>query len=238
MNDIVNFFAQYENTIYLVLAVGLVIAGWRFYSAWRELRGSVFGLEQINAQRRLNNAAIGMFLSVLFGFLVFSLVTFVQPGLGVASTSTEEMLPIEAVGGGAVETSQPTEEVAAAPATATPLPTVVIEPSYCIRSEEADYRLAITSPRTAEDVRGLVEVVGIIDVDDFGFYKIEIAEANTGLWFGIAVGETLVIEESTLVVFESSFYPPGNYVLQLVVTNHDVEEYPPCRIPIRISATE
>jgi hypothetical protein len=240
MSDIVNFFDQFESTLYFILGIGMIGFSIRFFFAWRELRGSVYGLEQINAQRRLNNAAVGMFLLVLMGFMVFSLVTFVQPGLGVNGSGMEEMSPqsLTAENSGEGDAEQTAEQIIDELATATPLPTVLVDPSLCVSDEEAANRIAITSPRTNEEVRGTVEVIGIIDVEDFGFYKLEIAEANTGLWFGISVGESMVVEESVLVVFDSSFYPPGNYVLQLVVTNHDVEEYPPCRIPIRIGQTE
>jgi hypothetical protein len=238
MSEIISFFAEFENTIYFILAAGLVVVTWRFYRAWRELRGSIFGLEQVSAQRRLNNAAIGMFLLVLMGFLVFSLVTFVEPGIGVTAASTEAMSLLNAQGGGAVAAEEVVETVEDVFATATPLPTVVVDPEACDFEEDDENKISITSPRTNQEVRGLVEVVGIVDVEDFGFYKLEIAPADTGLWFGISVGETLVLEETALVVFDSAFYPPGNYVLQLVVTNHDVEEYEPCRIPIRIAPTE
>jgi hypothetical protein len=237
MSDIVNFFAQFENTIYIILGSGLLGFSIRFYLAWLELRGSVFGLEQINAQRRLNNAAIAMFLLILMGFMVFSLVTFVQPGLGVANPGTDESDPLAVGDGVEVNPGAEAEQTEDTFATATPLPTVAVDPEACIFGEDDLNKISITSPRPNEEVRGLVEVVGIIDVEDFGFYKIEIAQAQTGLWDGISVGQVQVPEETALVVFDSSFYPPGNYILQLVVSDHDVEEYPPCRIPIRIGQT-
>jgi hypothetical protein len=238
MNEIISFFSQYENTLYLILGLGLLGFGVRFYLAWRELRGSVFGLEQISAQRRLNNAAIGMFLLVLMGFLVFSLVTFVEPGLGVLGANTQMPAVFGTEGSdmaGQAQTTQTAEDVFS---TATPLPTVEVNPDACMFEEDDPNKISITSPRPNEEVRGLVEVVGVIDVEDFGFYKIEIAPADTGIWLGISVGEAQVPEETELVVFDSAFYPPGNYILQLVVSTHDVEEYEPCRVPIRISPTE
>lgn len=237
MTDIISFFSQYENTIYGVLGSGLIVFGFKFYFAWRELSGSIFGLEKVNAQRRLNNSAIGMFLLILMGFLVFSLITFVSPGVG-AGTAAD--LGTQPVGGGTQGDSLGPEETPTqdAFATATPLPTVVVDPQACSFEEDDVIKIAITSPRPNEEVRSLVEVIGIVDVEDFGYYKLEIAEANTGLWLPVSVGETLVLEETALVVFDSAFYPPGNYVLQLVVTNHDVEEYEPCRVPIRIAPTE
>jgi len=212
------------------------VFGWKFYGSWRELRGSIYGLEQINAQRRLNNAAVGMFLLFLMGFVIFSLVTFVPPGLINEIPSTEILAEA-----GLNQTQEEMAEVVEQPenefATATPLPTVVVDLQACTFTKEDDNKISITSPRANQEVRGLVEVMGIVDVVDFGFYKLEIAQVSTGLWLPITVGETMILEETAIVIFDSSFYPPGDYVLQLVVTTHDVEEYPPCRIPIRIAQT-
>ena len=236
MNDIIGFFSQYENTIYGILSIGLLGFGIKFYQSWRELRGSVYGLEQVNAQRRLNNSAIGMFMLVLMGFIVFSLVTFVTPGI------SEPIPAMETIQGASLNDNENDSTAAGGQsensfATATPLPTVVVDLAACAFEEEDESKISITSPRPYEELRGLIEVVGIVDVVDFGFYKIEIAQGSTGLWLPITVGEVMVLEKSTIVVFDSSIYPPGDYVLQLVVTTHDVEEYEPCRIPIRIGQT-
>lgn len=236
MNDILSFFTQYENTIYGLLAVGMISFGVRFYTSWRELRGSVFGLEQVNAQRSLNNAAIGMFLLFLMGFVIFSLVTFVPPGLQNESAGSEIFMETS-FGDNSEEIAAGIEQPGNEFATATPLPTVVVDLAACTYAEDDKNKISIISPRANQEVRGLVEVTGIVDVVDFGFYKLEIAQGSTGLWLPITVGETMILEETAIVVFDSSIYPPGDYILQLVVTTHDVGEYPPCRIPIRIAQT-
>jgi hypothetical protein len=233
MNDIINFFTQYENTIYGILAVGMLVFGIRFYTSWRELRGSVYGLEQVNAQRRLNNAAVGMFLLFLMGFVIFSLITFVPPGI-VSDTQGIGAFSNESIDQNQEDPTTPVETTEDAFTTATPLPTVVVDLEACTFTEEDENKITITSPRANQEVRGLVEVTGIIDVVDFGFYKLEIAPVTTGLWLPISGGDVLVPEENVLVVFDSSIFPPGDWILQLVVINHDIEEYPPCRIPIRI----
>jgi hypothetical protein len=74
----------------------------------------------------------------------------------------------------------------------------------------------------------------MVDVENFGFYKLEIARVQDGLWLPIQANRVLVPEDATLVEWDSSLFPPGDYVLQLVVTTNDGDEYPPCRIPIRI----
>lgn len=235
MSDIISFFAQYENALYFILALGLVGYGVKFYRNWRELRGSIYGLEQINAQRRLNNSAIAMFLLVLMGFLIFSLITFVGPGvfqgeLAVINSAEAQDLP-----GFGLE--QPEQDSALADdtlATATPLPTVAVDPAACITDIEEVNKINISSPRPNQEVHGLVEVTGIVDVENFGFYKLEIARVQDGLWLPIQANRVLVPEDAALVEWDSSLFPPGDYVLQLVVTTNDGDEYPPCRIPIRI----
>ena len=81
MNDAIRFFQQYESVIYFFLAIGVVVYSVRFYSAWQELRGSVFGLEQVGAQRRLTRSALAIFVILLIGVGVFSLITFAPPFL-------------------------------------------------------------------------------------------------------------------------------------------------------------
>lgn len=235
MNDIISFFAQYENAMYFLLAIGLVGYGIKFYRNWRELRGSIYGLEQINAQRRLNNSAIAMFLLVLMGFLIFSLITFVGPGIfdneaaGVNEAEAQDLL-----GNSLGQPGQETAQVEDSLATATPLPTVAVDPAACITDEEETNKINISSPRPNQEVRGLVDVTGMVSVENFGFYKLEIARVQDGLWLPIQANRVLVPEEATLVTWDSSLFPPGDYVIQLVVTTNDGDEYPPCRIPIRI----
>lgn len=236
MSDIISFFAQYENAIYFILAIGLVGYGIKFYRNWRELRGSIYGLEQVNAQRRLNNSAIAMFLLVLMGFLVFSLITFVGPG--IRENTTAEINDAEAqdiFGGGLAQPGQETAQVEESLATATPLPTVAVDPEACITDEEEINKVNISSPRPSQEVRGMVEVTGVVNVENFGFYKLEIARVQDGLWLPIQANRVLVPEDAPLVEWDSSLFPPGDYVIQLVVTTNEGNEYPPCRIPIRIA---
>jgi hypothetical protein len=80
--------------------------------------------------------------------------------------------------------------------------------------------------------------MGIVNVQDFGFFMFEIARAEEELWLPIQARRTLVPEEDILLEWDTSLFPPGSYVIQLVVTKTDGSEYPPCRIPIRIGAGE
>jgi len=230
MADAIRFFQQYESVVYFFLAIGVLVFGWRFYKAWQELRGSVFDLEQVGAQRRLNRSAVAIFMIILLGVGVFSLVTFAQPFLDSAViTSASDMLNGNEDEGA---TNGDESSIAQDPlATATPLPTVEVDMALCDPE-----RIMITSPQANSEIRGLVEITGIVNVDDFGFYVFEIAKAEEALWMPIQANRAPAIEESTLLEWDSSLFPPGSYVIQLVVTTTDGEEYPPCRVPIRIGA--
>lgn len=232
MADAIRFFQEYESVIYFLLALGILFYGWRFYRAWGELRGSIFGLEQVNAQRRLNRSAIAIFVMILLGVGVFSMVTFAQTVIDSTEAMSAIILP-ESEGdqesGEVIQEGSEAQLTDGSLPTATPLPTVAIDPSLC----DSD-SIIITSPGPNEEIRGVVEITGKVDVDDFGFYMFEIARAEEELWLPIQANRTLAVEETTLLEWDSSLFPPGSYVIQLVVTKSDGEEYPPCRVPIRI----
>ncbi len=231
MADAIRFFQQYESVIYFFLGICILIFGWRFYKAWQEMRGSVFDLEQVGAQRRLNRSAVAIFLIILLGVGVFSLVTFAQPFLDSAAMASE-LFQGEGADGTQNATVGGESGAAVNPlATATPLPTVEVDMSLCDPE-----RIMITGPQANNEVRGVVEITGLVNVDDFGFYMFEIARAEEALWMPIQANRSPALEETTLLEWDSSLFPPGSYVLQLVVTTTNGEEYPPCRIPIRIGA--
>ena len=228
MTDAIRFFQQ--SAIYFVLAIGILFFVIRFYNAWQELRGSVFGLEQVGAQRRLNRSAVAIFFIILVGVGVFSLVTFAQPVIDSAAMASEliEQEFGSEIPGLAQDNGEEPSDVDPL-ATATPLPTVEVDPELCVPDE-----IFISSPQANQELSGEIEVTGIVNVADFGFYMFEIARAEEALWMPIQANRSPVPEEDTLLEWDTSLFPPGSYVLQLVVTMTDGEEYPPCRIPIRI----
>lgn len=224
MIEILRFFQRFEAVLYFVLGIGLIIYGWRFWLAWEESRKAIYGLERNAASQRLNSSALMMFALVMMGVLVFSLVTFIGPTL-----APETVLPI-------APTDAPTEEGEtsggdALLGTATPLPTVAVSPSGCVPEE-----IFISSPQAGETVSGEVAIAGTVQVANFGFYKIEYARAQEELWLPIQAGRVQRVDEDLVPAWDTRNIPPGDYVLQLVVTDNAGQPLPPCRIPIRISA--
>ncbi|MBW8012227.1 MAG: hypothetical protein FVQ83_13490 [Chloroflexi bacterium] len=232
MTETLNFIKTYEAAMYFVLGLGGIIYGWRFWEAWQHLRESVFGLERDNAQRRLNKTALSLFVLLTMSIFVYSVVTFVVPLLPVEELdlpSTVEILPDALSGGIFNEVTETFEELLI---TATPLPTVAVNPNDCDPES-----VNITSPDFGETISGEVEVIGTADIENFGHFKIEFAPADAEMWLPIVVGRSPVSESFLVEVWDTSNLEAGEYVLQLVVVDNSVEEELQCRIPVRISPT-
>ena len=70
MFEILNFLKTYEYVIYFVFGIAAVLYIYRFIMAWVEIRASVFGLELVSAQRKLNRSAMGLFVLLFFTVIV------------------------------------------------------------------------------------------------------------------------------------------------------------------------
>lgn len=234
MNAALNFFQLYENAIYFILGLGGIIYGWRFWGAWTRLRNAVYGLEREIAQRDVNRAAVFLFFLFMMSVSVFSIVTFsfqfpqYFPVEALIATPTIDLLSdssqpgVEGAG-----TAQIQEEIPAL----TSLPTVSVNPDDCIPA-----RINISSPASGETLRGVVSVEGTVDVEDFGFFQIEYARIQDGLWLPISVNQNITINGLLVENWDTSPIPPGDYVLQLLVTDTSGLAYEPCRKIIRIEA--
>jgi hypothetical protein len=228
MSEVIGFFQQYESVIYFLLAVGLVVYAWKFYQAWQELRGSVFGLEQVGAQRRLNRSTVAIFFTILVGVGVFSLVTFGQSLVDNPALSGD-LIPFSGQDTSAAMDEDETGGEADPLASATPLPTVAIDPVACDPES-----VNISAPAANEEIRGEYDVTGLVNVENFSYYVFEIASPDKEIWETQFVNRTAPPpEETVLFTWDTSLISPGNYVLQLRVGNNDTE-YPPCRIPITV----
>lgn len=231
MAEALRFFVEYEAVLYFILGLAAILYIYRFWMAWQEIQLAIFGLEREAAQRRLSQAVVTLFLLLLSGVIVFSMVTFVATSLPAQNFLATPTLDL-ALGSLAENTTltPPTGEELEF-ATATPLPTVSIEPAGCIPNE-----VFISAPEANEVLRGAVEVQGTVDVTNFGFYKFEVARAEEELWLTIQAGRTVVQDGVLVENWDTSRLPVGDYVLQLIVTESDGDELPPCRVPVRIEA--
>jgi hypothetical protein len=231
MSEVVRFFQTYENVIYFILGVGMIIYGWRLWMAWQEMREAIFGLERTSSQTRLRRSAINMIVLLMIGLFIFSVVTFVAP---VIVTDVERPLPtpmllLEPTEFAATTSAQEAE--LAAIATATPLPTVAVITEGCKEGS-----VDITSPKSGEAISGVVTITGSANVPDFGFYKFEVARADEELWLTVQAGRTVVKDGELVKSWDTSLFLPGEYVIQLVVTDNNGESLEPCRVPVRIGS--
>lgn len=205
--------------------------GWQFWTAWQEVRIAVFGLERTGARARLNRAAFSISALLLIGFMVFSLVTFVAPYVKqsvVLPIPTPNLFPDETI---EAQTTPVDENELNLVATATPLPTVAVITTGCIEGS-----VEITFPQPGNAIAGIVTITGTANVPNFGFYKFEVAKATEELWLTIQAGRTVVIDGELVKSWDTSLFNPGEYVIQLVVTDNNGEALEPCRVPIVIGA--
>ena len=223
MAEVVLFFERYEAVLYFVLGLGAITYGWRFYTAWVQLRGAVFGLEQVSAQRQLNRATRALIVILAFGVFIFTVVTvfgsLIDPPEAFFFTEDGTQAVADGTLPAGAESAEPTA-----------FPPVAIDADGCIEGQ-----IDITSPVPGETLQGETVVIGTVNVENFGFYKIEVSRAEETLWLTIQAGRALVQESELLPSWDTSILPPGDYVLQLLVTDNDGDAFPACRVPIRIA---
>jgi hypothetical protein len=97
--------------------------------------------------------------------------------------------------------------------------------------------IEITSPADGEEVSGTVELIGSVNVQNFGSYKYEYSATGTINWVTIAAGDQLKLNES-LGFWYTSALPPGSYLLRLVPLDNTGENMTPCIIRVEVVAEE
>jgi hypothetical protein len=79
----------------------------------------------------------------------------------------------------------------------------------------------------------VVTLVGTVDVDNFGFYKYEVAPQGTELWATISAGREIV-KEGDVGLWDTTTLIPGDYQLRLEVTDNQGQSFPACIISVRV----
>ncbi len=78
-----------------------------------------------------------------------------------------------------------------------------------------------------------MELIGTVDIPQFGFYKFEVSPAGAENWSTVFAGRE-VIHDDVLGRIDTGELTPGDYELRLVITDNLGEALPPCVIPIRV----
>ena len=228
IDDILRGLITYSTGIFILLGLGFLIFFRKFIKGLHEWQGSVFGLEKDLAQRKLISASTGLTLIVLLLIGEFLLITVIQPRMSLVPNAS----------------GSPFEPLATPTATLSALenqaPDPVITPAVAqeeLVSECVEDVLEITSPSNGEQVSGTVELIGSVNVEDFGSYKYEYSTTGTINWVTIAAGNQLKLDESLGFWYTSSL-TPGPYLLKLVPLNNQGDELSPCIISVEVVLEE
>lgn len=223
MAAVYRFLASFEVWIYIGLALGGLFAFRWLWFSWREWQHAVFQLEREISMRRLRQAATlsALIVTLFCGEVI--LASFVFPSL-----PADFFLPTPTLNLLVTPTGTLSPEQATSLAN-TPLPPAGSASSGCTP------RLNITSPKAGSEVQGQVEIVGTVDVPNFGFYKYEIAPVGSETWATIAAG-TEVKHAEPLGKWNTVTLTPGDYQLRLVATDNQGQTLPPCIILVRVIA--
>jgi hypothetical protein len=80
----------------------------------------------------------------------------------------------------------------------------------------------------------LIVVEGTADIQNFGFYKYEVARPGETVWLTILAGRD-IIRDGELGQWDTRTLAPGDYMLRLVVTDNQGESLEPCVIQVRVN---
>jgi len=226
METVYRFLASYEGLIYILLSLGGLFAFRWLWKSWWEWRDSVFGLEREFAGRRMSQALM-ISLLILFLFLgELFLASFIVPALPSTEILTTPTLDI---------LNQTESIISSDPAIALTLITPVADLLSTAANGCKPDKIILTSPEPGQEVSGVVKLVGTVDVDNFGFYKYEVAPQGTEIWATISAGRDIV-RNGDVGLWDTSTLTPGDYQLRLEVTDNQGKPYPACIIAVRVVA--
>jgi hypothetical protein len=211
----------YQSLIYIGLAIFGLFVFRRMWGAWREWRDAVFTLEREFALWRLVRVtALGFLVLALFS-VEFYVATFIAPSLPASVLVVTPTLDL-------LVSAQPTLVDVDSTEAAGPTQPVQSGMSGCI----AD-RIMITSPKSGDVVKAVVDLIGTADVPNFGFYKYEIAPVGTQSWATVAA-EREPKKDELLGKWNTLSLSNGDYFLRLVITDNVGDALEPCVISVRV----
>lgn len=224
MEAVYRFLASNGVLIYLLLALAGLFAGRWLWISFREWRDAVFGLEREFALRRMSQSLSIVLLIILLFFGQVVIVSFVAPAFPASSMISTPTLDL-------LFTPDQTARTPSGEVRNTPLPDPGNEnTSGCIPGQ-----IMFTFPEPGDQVSGIVELTGTVNVENFGFYKYEISPANSDSWSTISA-RTSVVSSGNLGTWDASALATGDYQLRIVVVDNVGQELPPCVISVRVVA--
>lgn len=221
MAEVYSFLSTYEALIYILLAIGGLFAFRWLLRSWRESQTAVYSLEREFSSRRLaQSAAISVLILLLF-CTEFFMATFIIPGLPANVLVTTPTLDLISTPTGTLSADMMTQFANI------PMQTAVVEKSGCTS------QILLSAPQPGDEIKGTVELIGTVDIPNFGFYKYEVARIGSDTWATISADRTPV-QNGLLGRWNTTALTPGDYQLRLVVTDNQGEVLPACIVPVRI----
>ena len=221
MAEFLKFLAEYEVLIYIVLAIGAMFSFRWLFRSWREWQVAVFSLEREFSARRFGRSALISAMIVIFFCIEFFMASFVIPGLPAdffIATPTLDLI------------STPTGTLPPELMTQFANQPQGIQPNAagCTPGQ-----IELTYPEPGDEIKGVIELTGTVDIPNFGFYKYEVAPNGSDTWATIAAGRA-VVKEGSLGRWDTTALTPGDYQLRLVVIDNQGTALSPCVVPVQV----
>ena len=221
MAEFLKFLAEYEVLIYIVLAIGAMFSFRWLFRSWREWQVAVFSLEREFSARRFGRSALISAMIVIFFCIEFFMASFVIPGLPAdffIATPTFDLI------------STPTGTLSPELMTQFANQPQGIQPNAagCTPGQ-----IELTYPEPGDEIKGVIELTGTVDIPNFGFYKYEVAPNGSDTWATIAAGRA-VVKEGSLGRWDTTALTPGDYQLRLVVIDNQGTALSPCVVPVQV----
>jgi len=242
MEGFLLFFEERQTWIYLILIFIGVIYLRFFLVTHRASRRALYSLERERCMSRMRRS-IAMMLFVLAGLTAtFIIVNFATPAIPVSlrptSLPTVSLLSTPADAEGLVD-EEPGDLAAEIPA--------ALDGAGCLNESAT-----IIQPKDGATISGTIVILGVADIPNFAFYKVEYRRLN-GEWVTITAGsqpvcegcstgdeegEDIPDEELTLGTWDTRLVEPGTYGFRLVVMDSEGNAPLPCEIQIQILPAE
>lgn len=242
MEGFLLFFEEHQTWIYLTLLVIGAVYLRLLVVAYRASRRAFFSLERERILSRVRRS-IAMMLLVLAGLAAtFLLVNFASPAIPVSLRPTS--LPTVSLLSTPDDLEEPMIEGSNGVVEEIPAP---LDGAGCLNENAT-----IIQPKDGETVSGTIIILGVANIPNFAFYKVEYRRLN-GEWVAITAGSQPVCEtcgssdteaEDTerevleLGTWDTRLVEPGLYGFRLVVMDTEGNAPLPCEIQIQILPAE
>lgn len=222
MTAFYKFIASYEALIYIVLALGGLFSFRWLWRSWKESQTAVYRMEREFSSRRLSQSvAISILIVILFCTEFFT-ASFIIPGLPASELNSTPTLDLISMPTGTLSSAIMTQFANQ------PLPAALPGSIGCTPNQ-----IIITSPKSGDEVKGSVDLIGTVDIQNFGFYKFEVAPQGGTTWAIFSAGSK-VVKNGLLGKWNTTALTPGDYQLRLVVTDNQGTALMPCVISMRV----